>query len=67
MDILDIFCSFTILYLDSFFFSFSLMDLVETKNNYKVKKGPSLIQARAYHCSAVMKIHGEEYIGRLNF
>ena len=41
---------------------FHFFNLVDKKNNFKFMEGPSLIQARAYHCSAVMTIHGEEYI-----
>ena len=32
------------------------------KDNFKAKPGPSLIQARAYHCSAIMEINGENHI-----
>ena len=36
--------------------------LVNPKDNFKVKPGPSLIQARAFHCSAIMEINGENHI-----
>ena len=36
--------------------------LVNPNNNFKAKEGPPLIQARAYHCSAVMEIRGEKHI-----
>ena len=35
---------------------------VNPKDNFKSKPGPSLIQARAYHCSAIMEINGENHI-----
>ena len=35
---------------------------VNPKDNFKAKPGPSLIQARAYHCSAIMEINGENHI-----
>ena len=41
---------------------FLLNFLVSPKDNFKAKPGPSLIQARAYHCSAVMEINGENHI-----
>jgi len=36
--------------------------IVNPKDNFKAKPGPSLIQARAYHCSAIMEINGENHI-----